>query len=618
MKRTAICFGGVIILLCVLVPMMSYATQIFLVRGLVTDANENPIDGLDVTVENTSRSIPAMTVRTGEESGNGIYSVLFFNFSKTVAESGDEIQITVAQEGEVLAEVTHILTDDDITASGAVIDIQIESRVPAPILNSVVSDSGIITEGKTVRLLGENLQEGTSVTVGGNKILEVDYVSPTELAFTVPEGAAGLVEIVLTNPDGQSAAIDIQIEPRIPAPILERVAPDSGIITEGKTVRLLGENFQEGARVTVGGNEILAVDYVSPTELAFTVPEGAAGLVEIVLTNPDGQSAAIDIQIEPRIPAPILERVAPEDGIFTGGKIAQLLGENFQEGARVTVGGNEILAVNYASPTELTFTIPEGAAGLVEIVLTNPDGQSATIEFTYVEFFPEDINRDGDIDIFDLVQVGSRFGDTGEGLAADIDRNGVVDIFDLVRVARQFGKSIKVSAAPSIHAASRRFDYSSARQGFKQVDAHGCTISMDSDISRRLQIALTELERISNVMPEVRFGADLLRRWMIANAGIPTKTQLLPNYPNPFNPETWIAYHLARDADVTLSIYDTRGAMVRQFDLGHQSAGFYTDRGHAIYWDGYNERGESVASGAYFYQLKAGDYTSLRRMVIAK
>ena len=446
MKRTAICFGGVIILLCVLVPMMSYATQIFLVRGLVTDANENPIDGLDVTVENTSRSIPAMTVRTGEESGNGIYSVLFFNFSKTVAESGDEIQITVAQEGEVLAEVTHILTDDDITASGAVIDIQIESRVPAPILNSVVSDSGIITGGKIVRLLGENLQEGTSVTVGGNEILEVDYVSPTEL----------------------------------------------------------------------------------------------------------------------------------------------------------------------------TFTVPEGAAGLVEIVLTNPDGQSATIEFTYVEFFPEDINRDGNIDIFDLVQVGSRFGDTGEGLAADIDRNGVVDIFDLVRVARQFGKSIKVSAAPSIHAASRRFDYSSARQGFKQVDAHGRTISMDSDISRRLQMALTELERISNVMPEVRFGADLLRRWMIANAGIPTKTQLLPNYPNPFNPETWIAYHLARDADVTLSIYDTRGAMVRQFDLGHQSAGFYTDRGHAIYWDGYNERGESVASGAYFYQLKAGDYTSLRRMVIAK
>ena len=532
MKRTAICFGGVIILLCVLVPMMSYATQIFLVRGLVTDANENPIDGLDVTVENTSRSIPAMTVRTGEESGNGIYSVLFFNFSKTVAESGDEIQITVAQEGEVLAEVTHILTDDEITASGAVIDIQIESRVPAPILNSVVSDSGIITGGKTVRLLGENLQEGTSVTVGGNKILEVDYVSPSELTFTVPEGAAGLVEIVLTNPDGQSAAIDIQIEPRIPAPILERVTP--------------------------------------------------------------------------------------EDGIFTGGKIAQLLGENFQEGASVTVGGNEILAVDYASPTELTFTIPEGAAGLVEIVLTNPDGQSATIEFTYVEFFPEDINRDGDIDIFDLVQVGSRFGDTGEGLAADIDRNGVVDIFDLVRVARQFGKSIKVSAAPSIHAASRRFDYSSARQGFKQVDAHGRTISMDSDISRRLQMALTELERISNVMPEVRFGADLLRRWMIANAGIPTKTQLLPNYPNPFNPETWIAYHLARDADVTLSIYDTRGAMVRQFDLGHQSAGFYTDRGHAIYWDGYNERGESVASGAYFYQLKAGDYTSLRRMVIAK
>ena len=80
------------------------------------------------------------------------------------------------------------------------------------------------------------------------------------------------------------------------------------------------------------------------------------------------------------------------------------------------------------------------------------------------------------------------------------------------------------------------------------------------------------------------------------------RTALFQNYPNPFNPETWIPYHLSSDADVQLTIYDTQGAVVRQLDLGHQIAGYYTDRPKAAYWDGCNEFGETVASGIYFYQ----------------
>ncbi|RKU10901.1 hypothetical protein C6502_09595 [Candidatus Poribacteria bacterium] len=98
----------------------------------------------------------------------------------------------------------------------------------------------------------------------------------------------------------------------------------------------------------------------------------------------------------------------------------------------------------------------------------------------------------------------------------------------------------------------------------------------------------------------------------------PAETALLPNYPNPFNPETWIPYHLAHAADVTVAIYDTKGAPVRLLDLGHQSAGYYTDRAKAAYWDGRNDSGELVTSGIYFYQLHAGNYTALRRMVILK
>ena len=98
----------------------------------------------------------------------------------------------------------------------------------------------------------------------------------------------------------------------------------------------------------------------------------------------------------------------------------------------------------------------------------------------------------------------------------------------------------------------------------------------------------------------------------------PKDTALLSNYPNPFNPETWIPYRLAEDADVTLTIYDTRGIMVRRLDLGHQLAGFYTNRGNAAYWDGRNENGESVSSGVYFYQLGTPSFRQIRRMVILK
>ena len=99
---------------------------------------------------------------------------------------------------------------------------------------------------------------------------------------------------------------------------------------------------------------------------------------------------------------------------------------------------------------------------------------------------------------------------------------------------------------------------------------------------------------------------------------IPAETELLRNYPNPFNPETWIPYRLAEDAFVTLTIYDGNGQVVRTLDIGHQAASIYESRSKAVYWDGRNDLGESVASGLYFYTLTAGDYSATRKMLILK
>ena len=103
-----------------------------------------------------------------------------------------------------------------------------------------------------------------------------------------------------------------------------------------------------------------------------------------------------------------------------------------------------------------------------------------------------------------------------------------------------------------------------------------------------------------------------------AAPSVPINTVLLPNYPNPFNPETWIPYELSKSAEVTLTIYNMRGQMIRQLKLGHKPAGVYRNRSRAIHWDGRNNIGEKVATGVYFYQLTAGDFTATRKMLILK
>ena len=118
------------------------------------------------------------------------------------------------------------------------------------------------------------------------------------------------------------------------------------------------------------------------------------------------------------------------------------------------------------------------------------------------------------------------------------------------------------------------------------------------------------------VTPEDLANAVLSVR--LDGIGQPMQSQLLQNYPNPFNPETWIPYQLSEDSQVSISIYDTTGQLVRTLSLGFQSAGFYNSQGRAAYWDGRNALGERVASGLYFYQLTTPTFQQTRRLVIVK
>jgi flagellar hook assembly protein FlgD len=98
----------------------------------------------------------------------------------------------------------------------------------------------------------------------------------------------------------------------------------------------------------------------------------------------------------------------------------------------------------------------------------------------------------------------------------------------------------------------------------------------------------------------------------------PAKPALLQNFPNPFNPETWIPFHLADDADVTIRIFDIRGKQIRAIHLGQTPAGYYETRGNAAFWDGRDSYGQGVSSGIYFYNLTAGTFSATNKLTIIK
>ncbi len=213
-----------------------------------------------------------------------------------------------------------------------------------------------------------------------------------------------------------------------------------------------------------------------------------------------------------------------------------------------------------------------------------------TVIVTEATRLAADVNGDGTVNIQDLVLVASNLGQTGEN-ASDVNGDGVVNIQDLVRVAGALGDG--AAAAPSLHAS----------------DLEGLTAAdIQQMLTQARQLALTDPAYLRGIAVLERLLARLL----------PKETTLLPNYPNPFNPETWIPYQLSSPSDVMVRIYAVNGNLVRRLVLGHKATGIYQTRSRAAYWDGKNQIGEPVASGVYFYTLTAGDFNATRRMLILK
>ena len=270
------------------------------------------------------------------------------------------------------------------------------------------------------------------------------------------------------------------------------------------------------------------------------------------------------------------------------GKIAGLIAGRISEGG--VSGNGSVLQVRFKAKsegeTELALRNFEFGSSTGENIPAGPLEIRITVE---ERLLTGDVNRDGRVSILDLILVAQQLGKSvPPNSPVDINRDGVVNIFDLTLVAQGIGKTS--SAAPTV--ATGSVDPATIEVWIAQA-----RLADDGSITFRQAIANLEV--------------------LLASM-IPSETALLANYPNPFNPETWIPYQLAVPAEVALTIYDMNGGTVRRLEVGHQSAGMYQSRGRAAYWDGRNQRGESVASGLYFYTLRTGDFTATRKMLVQK
>ena len=242
---------------------------------------------------------------------------------------------------------------------------------------------------------------------------------------------------------------------------------------------------------------------------------------------------------------------------------------------------------NLPENTELVEHLSEQLHAGWQAALPDPQEQTRI-----PQTLPWDINNDGIVDIQDMILVANNFDVASpQPPKVDVNQDGSIDIIDLLLVASHFGESLNAAAPP---------------------------VSMSL---RPEHVALT-----TEWLTEARFaddGSEVFRQGIVTlerliNTTVPTETVLLSNYPNPFNPETWIPYDLAENADVHIDIYNLKGESIRQLSIGFQPAGTYRTQSQAAYWDGRNAVGEPVASGVYFFSFQAGQFKATRQMVILK
>lgn len=616
------------------------------------------------------------------------------------------VGVLLALSGAVFAGdnagVTLSLSADEISGVGAgdrisftvsasalveVKNVSITLRFPDPSAfnltfdNSSIEDSNIwfVPNDAIDALAGFSPTSITDVSAGGNTLLQggggafpndpsmdgdaalgeffitmADDYDGSEVTIEVFEAVIGKNSSDQDSFTSDQIGLSITINPPAPAPTASAVDPAAGSISGGTSLTITGANFQDGATVTIGGEDAAAV-FVDATSLTATSPAGEEGSVDVVVTNPDGQSVTIENGytylgiIEPTFTLLTASDISLDfSPVGSGAEADGSAGEHspavdFTDATGAAGAGQEISWAITNNGAETVYLIDQADGTVIEIgvggtenvtAITNEEGKAAFIGEAPSGSGTSLIDAEGNKSAgsTSVVAVASVTADNSEGetreLSVEITITWDVPVAaELASFVADFKLSNEVLLEWGVASQTNNLGWEVYRSednrqfgrvsdlifGDGTTDEYKTYNFADGDLPQ-VDVLYYYLKQIDLDGTVTR--SDVIEVFVSPTAVeqrvLPTVTTLLQNYPNPFNPETNISFDLSEEAVVSLTIYDLTGQVIRTL-VNNQSMAL----GHYdIVWNGQNEAGAKVGSGVYFYQLNAGNYIAKKKMTL--
>ena len=419
---------------------------------------------------------------------------------------------------------------------------------------------------------GESGGTINSANLNGSDVAELTSIKAVPMGIAVDVAGS---KLYWTNSRGriQSADLDgsgiTNVMQNLPSPMDLALAGGNAYWTQGNgSVRFVNLRGQKVVRNISTGTDTPGSLVIGGGKVYWTEMTGESGGT-VNSANLNGTGAT-----------PLASILAAPMGIAVDGSRSKLYWTNSRgrvQSANLDGSGITNVVSGLGSPGEL--------------VLSNSITAPAAAPAETASGSKYDVNGDGTVDNADSDAVTVAIAAGATDAKYDVNGDGTVNVFDLVEIIAN--RDPGAAGAPTLF-------------GMKMT-----AVQIDH-LQEQIDLLIATNDRSPAAMRTLIYLQQLLV------TARPEKTLLLANYPNPFNPETWIPYELATDTNVRLTIYNTQGVVIRSLQLGHQSAGYYTGRDRAAYWDGRNALGEQVASGLYFYQLETDEMSLMRKMVILK
>jgi hypothetical protein len=516
------------------------------------------------------------------------------------------------------------------------------------------AEQGMISPGTTVN--GNQIDLGGALFSGGidgDELLGTLTINTAD-DFTASTTATIRVVSVSMGPstsdrDAQSVAdtdLDLSITlnppaPPEPPPVASSIDVAEDFVTGGAVVTITGTDFKEGATVSFGATAATAVVFNSATSLTATAPAGEAGTVAITVANPDEQSSVLDAAftykeippvIEPTLAAAsAVDRSVDFSPIGTGAAADGSAGEasfsvRFNDNTGNAAEGQEITWTITNEGTETAYLVDPAVVAIEggsTQVITSTTGAGGITTGTF------DAEGDKSSSGTSITAIATTSADNSEGTSRNfsITFSAQWDVPVAAELA-SFDGSITVEEEVALEwsVASqtnnlgweiyRSLDNFNFERVGDLVPGDGTTDELKSYnfFDQNLPVGNMAYYYLRQVNLDGTAARSNTIEVLLSSIVLPTANLLNQNYPNPFNPETTLSFDLKDDAVVTLKIYDVTGQVVRTLFNGQAfSAGTYQ-----MLWDAQNDNGEKVGSGVYMYQLKTGDYTSLKKMTLLR